>query len=169
MKAHVALVAVALAFSAVSAPACVSKPVVALDHAEIRSASPGGVGLLVLLRVNNGNSFDVQVRNVHGQASVGSGWLLAPLDYQPNIWLPAGQTTVVPVPVVIPWDIVPALIAQTVGSSAIAYRFRGTVDVTAVRMLGIQRNDYPVDDGGTISRQVLMDTAARVMPIRVGF
>ena len=69
-----------------------------------------------------------------------------------------------------PWDALFYILAQTIGSQTIAYHFRGTADVTAVRMLGIQRNDYPVDEGGTISRMALASTAATMIPgLRVGY
>jgi hypothetical protein len=169
MKARAPIVAAALALAAATA-ACVSQPVVALDHAEIRGASFSGVSLVVMLRVNNKNSFDVQVRNVRGQASIANRWLLPPIDYSPNVWLPAGQSTVVPAPIVIPLDMIPGILAQTLGSQTIAYYFKGTADVTAVRMLGIQRNDYPVDEGGTISRMALASTAATMIPgLRIGY
>ncbi len=169
MNARAPLVAAALALSAATASACVSQPVVALDHAEIRGGSFAGVTLVVMLRVNNKNAFDVQVRNVRGQASLGNRWLLPPIDYSPNVWLPAGQTTLVPAPIVIPIDMIPGIVNQTLGSASIAYHFKGTADVTAVRMLGIQRNDYPVDDGGTISRMALATAAASILPgLRIG-
>ena len=96
MNARAPLVAAALALSAATASACVSQPVVALDHAEIRGGSFAGVTLVVMLRVNNKNAFDVQVRNVRGQASLGNRWLLPPIDYSPNVWLPADVTAVGP-------------------------------------------------------------------------
>jgi hypothetical protein len=156
-----------LGLACVAGTGCVSKPVVALDHAEIRSASPGGLGLVIFLRVNNKNAFDVQVRNVRGQPTIAGGFALAPLDMSPNVWLPAGQTTAVAVPVVVPWNIVPAILAQTLGSPTVTYHFRGTADVTAVRLLGVQRNDYPVDEDGVISRQAMVAAAASVLPFRV--
>ena len=170
MNARAPLLAAALALSALGAVACVSQPVVALDHAELRGASFSGVSLVVLLRVNNKNAFDVQVRSVRGQATLGGRWILPALDYSPNVWLPAGQTTVVAAPVMIPLDMIPGILAQTLGSASISYRFTGSADVTAVRMLGIQRNDYPVDDGGTISRMALAQTAATMIPgLRIGY
>jgi hypothetical protein len=171
MKARAPLLVAALALAAIGAEGCVSQPVVALDHAEIRSLQfPGGIGLTVFLRVNNKNAFDVQVRNVRGQATLGNRWILPPVDFSPNVWLPAGQTTVVAVPVVIPFDMLPGIVGQTLGASTIAYHFKGTADVTAVRMLGVQRNDYPVDDGGEVSRMALAQAAASVIPgLRIGY
>src|SRR5512140_3024694 len=52
------------------AAGCVSKPVVSLDHAALASASIQGLGLAVVLKIQNPNSYDVQVRNVHVAVTV---------------------------------------------------------------------------------------------------
>lgn len=142
---------------------CVSKPVVSLDHAALSYASFRGIGLDVFLKVVNENSYDVQVRNVRADVTIAGRYALAPIDIQPNTWLPADETTLVRVPVLIPWQIVPGLLNETVGSPSISYRVRGSADVTAVRMLGIERNDYPVDQQGTVPRQQLINSAAVMM------
>jgi hypothetical protein len=141
-------------------PGCVSKPVVSLDHAELASASLFGLGLAVVLQVDNPNSYDVEVRSLHVNVTIAGRYALAPIDVQPHQWLAAKQTTRVTVPVVIPWTVIPPLIAETLGSPRVTYRVKGSADVTAVRMLGIERNDYPVDEEGTLPRQIFLDASS---------
>ena len=140
---------------------CPSKPVLELHGARLQSATPMGIGMTLIMRVNNDNAFDVKVRHVRVSAIIGRRYQLPMIRYNPEIWLPAGRSTQVPVPVVIPWHLVGPLIATTAGSNYIDYRVRGAVDVTAVRMLGIQRNDYAVDDEGRVSRMQLLAAAGR--------
>jgi hypothetical protein len=83
------------------------------------------------------------------------------MQFSPNQWLPADKSTLVRVPMVIPWAMIPPLLGTTVGSKMISYRARGTADVTAVRMLGIQRNDHPLNEKGELSRAALAAAAAR--------
>lgn len=142
------------------AAGCVSKPVVSLDHAALSSASIQGLGLAVVLKIQNPNSYDVQVRNVHVAVTVAGRYALAPIDVQPNQWLPSNDAALVTVPVVIPWGVIPGLVAETLGTPEVTYRVKGSADVTAVRMLGIERNNYPVDEEGKLPRQILIDASS---------
>lgn len=135
-----------------------------LHHAEVRTASPLGIGLEVFLRVNNPNSFDVQVRNVRVRTVMQGRWGLPPVAYSPNQWLPADGTTIVACPVVIPWPLVGPLLAETVASPTISYRVRGEADVTAIRSVGIRSDNYPVDEEGTIPRIAVLQTARTMYP-----
>lgn len=139
---------------------CVSKPVLVLDHAELASASFQGLGLVVVLRVTNPNSYDVAVRNVHVQVTIAGRYPIAPIDVQPNQWLPSNATSRLAVPVVIPWQVIPALVSETLGSPVVTYHVKGSVDVTAVRILGIERNNYPVDEQGSLPRQMFIDASS---------
>jgi len=150
------LVLLALALSG-----CVSKPVVELHSARLAMASPQGIGMDVFLRVNNENAFDVQVRNVNVNVVIAKRFALPPVQFSPNQWLPADKSTLVRVPMVVPWPMVAPLLSATIGSKVITYRARGTADVTAVRMLGIQRNDYPLNEEGELSRSALVAAASR--------
>lgn len=154
----------AAAAVAVSAQACVHKPTMQLVRADVSAATPAGIGLTVLLKVKNDNSFDVEVRNVRVQTTVQDRWVLPPVAYSPNQWLPADATTLVQAPVVIPWPLVLPLLAETATSPTISYHVKGSADVTAVRSLGIQSNDYPVDEGGTIPRSQIVAAAQRMLP-----
>ena len=145
-------------------PGCVSKPKMQLHHAEVQNAGPMGIGMNVFLRVNNENSFDVQVRNVRVQTTLQGRWTLPGVAYSPNQWLPADGTTIVQAPVIIPWTMVRPLLAETAMSTSIAYRVRGEADVTAIRSMGIRSDNYPVDETGSIPRVAVLQAARTTMP-----
>src|ERR1051325_6583297 len=116
-KTYLRAGALSLHLSALAlASGCVSKPVVVLDHAELANASFQGLGLTVVLRINNPNSYDVAVRALHVQVTVAGRDPLAPIDIQPNQWLASNATTRLAVPVVIPWQMIPALLSETLNS-----------------------------------------------------
>ncbi len=151
-------------------PACVQTPVVTVHHAEVGAISTFGLGVTVFLQVRNDNAYDVQIRSVHCNVTFGRGYVLGPIDFAPpQGWLPAGQTTLVAVPVSIPWTLVPALASETAGSYAVPYHVTGVANVTATRTFGIERDNYPVDEGGTIPRQTLLDVARRSIPFPFSF
>ena len=112
--------------------------------------------MVVVVRVNNQNSFDVPVRNGRVNVVLADRVRLPPMAYSPNQWLPADGTTLVRVPMLIPWGAIPPLLAATVSSSIIPYRVQGEADVTAIRSLGIRRDNYPVDEEGEIPRIALL-------------
>jgi len=145
----------------VLASGCVTTPVVELHSAHLATANAQGVGLDIFVKVNNDNVFDVKIRNVRAKVVMGERFALPPLQFNPDQWLPAKRHTLVRVPMVVPWTMVPALLAHTAGSETISYTVVGAADVTAVRMLGIQRNDYPIDDEGELSRAQLAAAATR--------
>lgn len=149
------------ALTATSAVSCVHKPTVELDHAQVSNVGLYGVGIDVIVRVNNTNSFDVMAREINANVSINNKYALAPIRMSPNRWLNSDQTTLVAVPVIIPWTVLPALLAETIGQPTLSYRVRGTADVTATKLLQVQRNDYPIDEEGTIPRSVIV-SAARV-------
>jgi hypothetical protein len=143
---------------------CVSEPVLEVHSAWLRSASPEGVGLDLYLQVNNENAFDVQVRDVRAQVTIADRFPLPPLRFNPEQWLPAGRSTLLRVPMTLPWPVIPPLLSLTVGSDSIRYRVQGAADVTAVRMLRIQRNDYPIDEERSMNRTDLVRVAQRSLP-----
>lgn len=140
---------------------CVSEPVLELYGARISSASPDGVGLTMMMKVTNHNAFDVKVRNVRATVTVADRYRLPYLQYNPDQWLPAGQSTVLNVPMLIPWNLVAPLVSASLGGSAVRYHILGYADVTAVRLLGIERNDYQLDEDGAFSRMDLLMAAGR--------
>jgi hypothetical protein len=145
-------------------PACVSKPKMQLHHAEVRAAGPQGIAMDIFLRVNNDNSFDVQVRNVRVQTVLQGRYPLPPVAYSPNQWLPADSSTIVVAPVLIPWHLVAPLLAETAASPAISYHVRGEADVTAIRSLGIKSDNYPVDEQGSVPRIAVLQAARTMFP-----
>jgi hypothetical protein len=159
--ASLALGPVAIASLAVGAAGCVSKPVLQLHSARVDSASPMGVGVTLLMKVNNDNVFDVQVRNVRASVVIANRFRLPPIHYNPARWMPANGTALVPVPVVIPWTMIGPLLGTTAGSVSVTYRVTGLADVTAVRSLGFETNDYELDERGAISREALVMAATR--------
>ncbi|MBI4703851.1 MAG: hypothetical protein HY744_22300 [Deltaproteobacteria bacterium] len=144
---------------------CVSRPVLELYGATISSAGPAGVGLDLYLQVNNQNFFDVQIRDVRVGVILAERYRLPPLQFNPDQWLAAKAATLVRVPVVVPWTLVAPLLATSAGSEEVSYRVSGLADVTAVRLLGLQRNDYPVDEEGSVSRAALLAAAMRGVPL----
>lgn len=151
-------------FALSAAPGCVSKPAVTVHHAELRGLSAWGLSVMILLQVRNDNSYDVQIRNINVHTTFGRG-LHLPVVFSPNQWLPSNQTTFVQVPVTIPWTALPQLVAESSGNYAIPYHVKGVADVTATRSLGIERDNYPVDEGGSIPRQMVVDAARSAIPL----
>jgi len=143
---------------------CVQRPTMTIHHAEVQGVSTYGVTVNIVLQVQNDNSYDVQIRRVHCNVTIGRGYVLGPIDFQPNQWLPSNRVTYVTVPVTIPWSLVPALVMETNGSYAIAYTVKGSADVTATRAFGIERDNYPIDEGGIVPRQTVVDAARSMLP-----
>lgn len=140
---------------------CPPPPAMTLHSARIVAPWPDGVHLAMTLKVRNDYPIDIQVRNVRTAVVIGRGYQLPPIVHSPNQWLPAGRTTAVTVPVVIPWHLVTPLLATSVGSNVIPYRVGGYADVTAVRAIGIDRDDFHLDEKGAISRFDLVMAAGR--------
>jgi hypothetical protein len=143
--------------------ACVKKPELKLHHAEIRAASMYGLGMEVFLVVNNSNSYDVQVRNIRATVTLANQYSV-PLQFSPNSVLPSGRSVIIAVPMTVPWAMLPGLITASSGSATVPFRVRGNADVTAMGF--IDRDEYPVDEEGTIPRQAFVDAARSVMPLR---
>lgn len=139
---------------------CVSKPVISLHHADLKEVSLLGMNLKLFIQIDNPNAYDVEVRAVHCQVTIAGKYQLAPMDLQPNQWLPAGQATLITVPVSIPWTMVPALVAETLGTTDVKYRVQGMADVTATRTFGIEKNNYPLDEEASLPRQVFVDLSS---------
>jgi hypothetical protein len=156
--------ALPLALAAVFA-ACVQKPMVHLDHAEISGVQLAtlpatlnlanlGLVMTVVLDVYNPNGYDVAVRGVRGQVVLADQYPL-PVLYQapPNgIWMPAGQTTPVRVPISVPLQLALLLAQKSFASPTIPYRFTGAADVTASRTFRVEKDNYSFDEHGAITR-----------------
>ncbi len=140
---------------------CVSEPVLELYGARVTAATPAGVQLTMMMKVTNNNSFDVKVRNVRASVTIANRYQLPYLQYNPDQWLNAGAATVLNVPMIIPWNLVGPLVGTSLGSNAVHYHILGYADVTAVRLLGIEKNDYKLDEDGVFSRMDLIMAAGR--------
>jgi Late embryogenesis abundant protein len=157
----------ALVLIAAACGACVSKPTMRLDHAEISGVQLAsippmpptlGIVMTVVLDVYNPNSYDVAVRAVRGQTVFAGQYPLA-VQYQAppdGVWMPAGQTTQVRVPITVPVQLAVILLQQSFQVPSIDYRFTGTADVTATRSLQLEKDNYSVDQPGTITRNDML-------------
>jgi hypothetical protein len=148
-----------------ASPGCVTQPAVSIHHAEVRGLSTYGLQVMIFLQVRNDNAYDVQIRGVHCNVIFGRNYTLGPIDFAPNQWLPSNQTTMVAVPVYIPWTLLPSLATESMGSYAIPYYVKGTADVTATRAFGIQRDNYPIEEGGSVPREMVVNAARSALPI----
>jgi len=92
---------------------------------------------------------------VNVRVVIGGRYTLPPVIYSPNQWLPAGENTYVRVPMLIPYQLIPRLLQETVSSPVIQYRVQGIADVTATRLFGVQRDNFPVDEMGSVGRRDL--------------
>ena len=135
-----------------------------LDHSELNGIQlatlPASIGIqmTVVLAVTNPNGYDVAIRAVHGQTIMAGKYPL-PVELQEpgeGVWLPAKQTTLVRVPVMLPFPLALQLLQETMTSPTVSYRFTGKADVTATRAFGIQKDDYGVDEQGTLTREQMM-------------
>lgn len=140
---------------------CVREPTMQLYSGGIRGVSAQGALLLITMSVRNDNSFDVMVRNVTTDVTLANQHRLPTVSFSPNVWLPADKTTLVSVPVVIPYNQIGPILATTALSPVIAYRAVGRADVTATRALEININEYALSDEGSFSRLELLQAAGR--------
>jgi hypothetical protein len=145
--------------------ACVHKPEMHLDHAEISGVQlatlPPSLGIVmtVVINVYNPNSYDVAIRGVRGQTVIG-GQPPVPVAFQApppdGLWLPARQTTAVRVPITVPIQLAVALAQLGLTAPTIPYRFTGVADVTATHTFQLERDNYAVDETGTITRAEML-------------
>jgi hypothetical protein len=156
------LVAVA-ALAAAGSTGCVSKPTMHLNHAEISGFQlqtfPPTVLMTVVVDVFNPNGYDVAIRAMRGQVMMADKYSV-PLDFRPpgdGLWLPAGKTTQVRTPVAIPVDLALALLGESVAAPTISYRIIGKADVTGTRSLKVEKDDYAVDERGSITREQIAE------------
>lgn len=149
---------------AVGGFACASKPTVQVQHAQITGIDLTGIRVNVVIRIRNPNSFDILVRNIQAQTTIAGAYQLPPINMQPNVWLPANNTSFLTAPVVIPWHMVPGVLSATLGNEYIAYQVSGLADVTASRSFKLNVNQEPLEDHGVISREMMLQAARPQMP-----
>lgn len=160
---RVAVMLVVVTMGAMTA-SCASKPTLKVDHARVTGVGPLGIGLDVVVRVYNSNSFDIMIRNVHAQTTLAGRYQLPAVNVQPNLWLPAKKETYVSTPVVVPWTLVPGVLSATMGSEHVSYHVQGYADVTATRALGVEVNNEPLDERGSVPREVMLGAARTMIP-----
>ena len=97
----------ALAAPVTMTAACASKPTMEVHNARITNVSPFGIGMDVVVKVYNDNSFDIMIRQVTAKTTVAGRYQLPQVTVQPNVWLPAKKTTYITTPMTIPWTLVP--------------------------------------------------------------
>jgi hypothetical protein len=158
---RIVLMVLALALAGCPPP---PRPPFELHSMRVMQLSPQGVSMSMFVRVNNNHPFDVKVRNVRANVVIAHQFQLPPVQYNPEQWLGADASTIVQVPVLIPWAMIRPLVLVSAGSPVIDYRVTGLIDVTAVRMLGIRVNDHAVDLGGRMSRAELLGVVGRSVP-----
>ena len=166
MRAGAGLLVALAALAASGSVGCVSKPTMHLNHAEISGFQlqtfPPTVLMTVVVDVFNPNGYDVAIRAMRGQVMMADKYSV-PLDFRPpgdGLWLPAGKTTQVRTPVAIPVDLALALLGESVAAPTIPYRIIGKADVTGTRSLQIEKDDYAVDERGSITREQI----AQIIP-----
>ncbi len=168
--AEKSLVAV-VALVALGACGCVEKPTMHLNHAEISglqfATTPPGLMMTIVIDVHNPNSYDIAVRAVRGQTIFADQYPLPVFFQAPpdGVWMPAGQTTPMRVPLTVPLQLAWTLVQQGFASPTIPYRFVGTADVTATRTLQLEKDNYAVDERGMITRADMLSVVpASIVP-----
>jgi hypothetical protein len=154
----------AVVILAAASAACVHKPEMHLDHAEISGVQLAtlppslDVVMTVVLNVYNPNSYDVAVRAVRGQTVMANRYPI-PVNYAApgdGLWLPARQTTPVRVQFSVPIQVAFSLLQESFAAPVIPYRFQGKADVTATRSFQLEKDNYGVDEQGTVTREQMM-------------
>lgn len=151
--------AAVFALLAASNAACVTKPTMHLNHAEISGVQlgvPPTMVMTVVMDVYNPNGYDVAVRAVRGQVWMADRYPV-PLDFrapadQP-FWMAAGKTTSMRVPLYVPLPLAIQLVQEAFASPTIAYRVIGRADVTGSRTFQVEKDDYALDERGTMTRE----------------
>jgi hypothetical protein len=153
---------------------CPSKPTMKLNHAEVQGVTLGfppqlGVLMNVVLDVNNPNSYDVAVRAMRGQVIFADKYPLA-IDFRDpgeGIWLAADRTTTIRVPVSVPVQLALQLFREAQFNPNIPFKVSGKADVTATRTFKIEKDDYEVDESGTLTRDQMAAALASVFPLGI--
>ena len=137
-----------------------------VNHAELAGVQLGFppslmVQMTVVLDVTNPNSYDVAVRAMRGTV-IYNGRYTQPINWAPGgegVWLAAGRTTQVRVPVAMPVDLAMTLMREAM-TGVVKYHVKGKADVTATRTLAIEKDDYEVDEDGSFARQQIEASVA---------
>jgi hypothetical protein len=161
--ARAAALAGALFLTSVGLSGCFAKPTMHVHHAEVQGVQltfPPSVGILmrVVMVIDNTSSADLLVRRVQAQVTL-LGRYTIPVTATPQTWLTAKQQTLMPIDVVIPLSTAIPLLRDSLNSPFINYQVVGSADVSATSSFEIQKDNYPVNETGSIPRQALVDVA----------
>lgn len=150
-----------LLVTGIAASGCVREPSMDLHSARLKMLDGRGLAIELTLSVHNANGFDIQLRNIRADVTLADRYRLPRVTVSPNQWLLAGETTLVRVPVLVPWEMVLPMLQTSLSSPDIPYRAVGAADVTATSALEIDVDDYAIDRRGTVSRDDLLAAALR--------
>jgi hypothetical protein len=155
-------------------PGCAKKPTMHLNHAEVQGVTLGfppqlGVMMSVVLDVYNPNSYDVAVRAMRGQVIFANKYPLS-VDFRDpgeGLWLPADTTTSIRVPVSVPVQLALQLLREASQNPVIPFKLTGKADVTATRTFKIEKDDYEVDESGTLTRDQMAMAVGSIFPLGI--
>jgi hypothetical protein len=148
-----------LVLASLSVAGCASKPTMHLNHAEISGMSLGlpptlNVILTCVVDVYNPNGYDVAIRAMRGTTVIGGRYSL-PVDFRApgeGVWLASKATTQVRVPIAVPVPTAIAIVRDAYFGPVLDYQLSGKADVTASRTFQLEKDDYSVNEHGTITR-----------------
>ncbi len=146
------LLLVALA-TAPFAGGCV--PTVELRAATVRGPSPGGLQFDAVLAIDNPNTFDVSVENIDGTIRIEGVRGLVPMHAQPHVWCRAGRRTIVQVPVIVPYAMIPQIIATSVSNPTVKFNMVGRARVLATSTYRWQQV-HDIDQDGELPRNMFL-------------
>ncbi len=164
-----------LSLIALTQVGCAKKPTMHLNHAEVQGVTIGfppqlGVMMSVVIDVYNPNSYDVAVRAMRGQVVFAERYPLA-VDFRDQtgegLWLPADKTTPIRVPISVPVQLAVQLMREATNVPTIPFKLTGKADVTATRTFKIEKDDYEVDETGSITREQMAMAVGSVFPMGI--
>ena len=142
-------------------------PSVQLKSAVLQGGSYQGARFDAVMTFENPNSFDIQIKTVRANVRVDGIPQPIPVHFEPNVWLPAGKTVNIAVPVTIPWAIIPPLAIKTLMSDEVPFRIVGRADVVATRAFKIDNDNYAFNEEGTVPKRMFLQAGGGA-PIMVG-
>lgn len=143
-------------------------PTVSLKSAQLRGPTPQGVRFDAMIAVENPNTFDVEIRAVRANVRMANVRGYLPVFVEPKIWIQAGRTAYVAVPIIVPWGMIPQIVAQTVTQPKVAYTVVGRADVIASRAFRIDQSNYEFDEEGELPRSFFVSVGRGPGPFGLG-
>jgi hypothetical protein len=125
-----------------------------------------GVMMTVTIDVYNPNSYDVAIRAMRGQVVFANRYTL-PVDFKgppDGLWLPSDQITPIRVPISIPVPLGMQLLHEAMTNPTKPFHLTGKADVTATRTFQIEKDNYEVDEEGSMSREQVAAAVGSINP-----